>query len=101
MRIEITKYLVTLYSRPVYNSHIATIGLKNSSNRYVASIYFYAEGYTLPPVDVTGYIRMYFHINMFDSIVDLLRNESPVYLLISAGTAHIRTLDEPIGEEET
>jgi hypothetical protein len=98
---EISNYKVATYSRNPTHSHIATIGLQDTSNTYVGYIFFYAEGYTLPPANTSGDPWLFYHINEMGFILDLLRNESPIYLTTSANAAQLSTSLEPVGEEET
>ena len=43
---------------------------------------------------------MHYHIGMLDSIVDLLRNESPIYLDAAPNWAYLKTRDEAVGEDD-
>ncbi len=38
---------------------------------------------------------------MFKNVIDVLRNESPVYIYFTAGRGFLGTSAEPIGEGET
>ncbi len=100
MHHEITNYMVTIYSRARANSHVATISLKTRENRYVGSIHFWAEDSALPAARTADYIHMHFHIDLLDSVIDLLCKESPIYLITSHDTAHLKTRDEAVGEED-
>lgn len=54
-------------------------------------------------VDAQGRIRLNMHTSDFDAVVDLMRNESPVYMWINEknGIGGISTsANEPVGEGE-
>jgi hypothetical protein len=79
------------------------IYLKSDSGP-VAVIYLLPEGSALPACDpwpdLTG-ADLYFHERQLSPIIDMLRNEKPVYLLVTdSPNAWISTGAEPIGEEE-
>jgi hypothetical protein len=72
---------------------------------YVLQASFYPDNKTLPVnyYDVNSklvYLR--FHLHMYDSIIDILRNEKPIYFSYSEKSklGYIRTGKEPIGEGE-
>ena len=93
--------------------------------RYMLMIHshiIYSEIIMLYPKEGTGILaRYYFHRNNLDThvsmsgqitnvvlpkdqylaVVDILRNEKPVYLHTSDTTARISTSSEDVGEEET
>ena len=51
-----------------------------------------------------GVVNMNFHLFSYPNIVDLLRNEKPLYLhamFVLGGACTIATAEEPVGEEET
>jgi hypothetical protein len=37
---------------------------------------------------------------MFENVLDVLRNEKPVYVYFAAGSGFLSTSAEPVGEEE-
>ena len=52
-------------------------------------------------VDGVPRCRLWYHIDQFPAVIDILRNEQPVYVHYSNPTfAHIFTGSEPIGEGE-
>ena len=71
-----------------------------------AILWFLPEGTPLPDnrkragQDV---FDVYYHIGDWDAILDVLRNETPVYFNYqdTSNAAQIYTGDEPVGEEET
>jgi hypothetical protein len=48
-----------------------------------------------------GIIRMHLPSAMFQSVLDVLRNEKPIHIYFAAGKALLGTSREPIGEEES
>jgi hypothetical protein len=48
-----------------------------------------------------GKIFMYLPSDMFQNVLDVLRNEKPVYIRFHEGCANLTTSREPAGEEET
>ena len=102
MFAEITDYRMAVYSRNPPNDQLAAIALKSGADGFVGIIYFWDRNYgTLPDAVITETsVSMHFFIDVLDSVVDLLRNESPVYLNTADGTAMLRTWDESVGEGE-
>ena len=73
----------------------------------IASLTFKPKGTHLPREDRTlvfGAVvpNLYFHLEDFQNIIDLLRNEKTVYLRYSHGGTNngITTIAEPLGEAE-
>lgn len=82
-----------------------------SSGSHVGTAYFAREGYTGPDAVYSGG-KIYFHAQseQYERVLDLLRNEKPVYLRwrphsdtgeSNDGNAYFYTGREPVGEEET
>jgi hypothetical protein len=65
------------------NSFSPRIWLK-SGNTFIGQLIFEADGTTLP-VDssINGNTNVYYHLQNFAHCIDILRNESPVFLLFS------------------
>jgi hypothetical protein len=76
-----------------------------SAGKYIGQLIFKANGATLPLDNMSGtQVNLYYHLDDFDNIIDLLRNEKPMYLLW-AGAAlgnenGIKTTAELVGEGE-
>ena len=47
-----------------------------------------------------GIIKMYLPSAMFQSVLDMLRNEKPINVYFSAGRGFLGTSAEPVGEGE-
>ena len=97
---KIDKYAV-MYSA---NRFAPRIWLKNGTT-WIGQLIFKPNGSTLPADSMSGSsANLYYHLDDFQNAIDLLRNESPVYLLYS-GTGPgnengIKTVDEVVGEGE-
>jgi hypothetical protein len=71
---EIDEYEV-MYSA---NVNAPRIWLK-SSNKYIGQLIFNANGSALPPDNtVNDQVYLFYHLDDYHNIIDLLRNEQPV-----------------------
>jgi hypothetical protein len=94
-------------SRPTTNLNpgvaVAGIYLYGGTN-YRGYAYFFPDGTPLaPPVFDSANGRVFLHLNLveFGPVLELLRNEKPVYVYFLGPTnAALRTGMEPVGEEE-
>jgi hypothetical protein len=71
--------------------------------KLVLTCAFYKDGAALPDNNCTAQRAMLtYHWSHFDDIMDILRNEKPVYYMFIAKTkvGYINTLAEPVGEGE-
>jgi len=50
--------------------------------------------------DIDGIIKMHLPSSMFENIIDVLRNEKPVYIQFVHGHRVLQTSLEPVGEGE-
>jgi hypothetical protein len=86
------------------NMFIPRIWLK-SAGKYIGQLIFKPNGSALPQDNLTsGQVNLYYHLDDFANIIDLLRNEKPMYLLwVGSGSGNengIKTTAEPVGEGE-
>ena len=101
--VGIEKYIATITTDSKYH---AIIGLYNYTAKpnLSATLYFVRSGVsiqgTLPSVTVTNTITVIYHQSAYQDILDLLRNESPVFIHYDATFAQITTSMEPIGDGE-
>jgi hypothetical protein len=84
------------------NSFVPRIWLKNSG-KYIGQLIFEPDGTKLPPdSNVNGEINLFYHLEDFDNAIDLLRDESPMYLLFSGSGGGnengIKSTPEAVGE---
>jgi hypothetical protein len=95
---KIDKYEV-MYSS---NQFVPRVWLKNSG-QYIGQLIFEPDGSALPPdSNVGGQVNLFYHLEDLDSVLDLLRNEKPMYLLFN-GTGPgnengIKTTPEDVGD---
>ncbi|MEO0898698.1 MAG: hypothetical protein AAFY71_19965 [Bacteroidota bacterium] len=101
---EIKNYSVRINGGPEgEGSEIrAQIHLFSEDNVMVGAIDFYMEGYPLPGDQQGKITRFALPIAQLRDVVDLLRNEKPIYLgwQASLNNAYISTTQEPVGEGE-
>ena len=99
----VAKYHVLFYGNPEgYQNNRAQISLLDAHNNSLAFVRFKDPGMTLEsdylPAD--GIIRMHLPSAMFENVLDVLRNEKPIYIYFTAGRGFLATSLEPVGEEE-
>jgi hypothetical protein len=82
----------------------AFIHLSGTNNDYLGGIYFYDEdqGTTWNDGFSNNYLFMFLPDSHFSRIVDLLRNEKPLYFNFneSSQKTYLSTSSEPVGEGE-
>jgi len=107
--IEIKKYDVAYYAggKNVANyPYRAIIGLRDDDNALVGAAYFHHSVETMPSTDsrkASGYISCHYLAEDYPRVIDILRNEKPVYVEFEVrpgNIANIRTNAEPVGEGE-
>ena len=103
MAHTIGSYSVLFYGSPSgYQTNRAQIQLKDTNNKVVAWIRFNDPGQLFEDdYENNGIIRMHLPSAMLDNVIDVLRNEEPVYIYFAANRAFLGTSSEPIGEGET
>lgn len=107
--MEIKKYDVAYYAggkNVTGHPYKALIGLRDDNDRLVGAAYFHHSATTMPTGDTqkaTGYISCHYLAEDFPHVLDILRNEKPVFVEFEAragNVANIRTSAEPVGEGE-
>ncbi len=80
------------------NRYAPRIWLKGGGE-WIGQLVFKPNGTTLPADTESS---LYYHLDDFQNAIDLLRNESPMYLLYTGngGENGIKTIDEDVGEGE-
>ena len=95
--VEIAKYTVQYAA----NRFSPRIWFYNATGGSIGQLVFKPNGASLPP-DSSG--SLYYHLDDFQNVIDILRNEKPVYWsFVGTGTGNenaIRTSKEPVGEGE-
>lgn len=94
-------YHILVYGSPDgYQTNRAQIQLSNGATT-VAWIRFNDPGMTFENDYVdAGIIRMHLPTTMFQSVLDILRNEDGINIYFAAGRAFFGTGLEPVGEGE-
>jgi hypothetical protein len=84
------------------NTFVPRIWLKDISNVSIGQLVFKPDGVALPQDNETN---LYYHLSNYPHVIDLLRNEKPVYWhFVGSGGGNenaIRTSVEPQGEGES
>lgn len=107
--IEIKKYDVAYYAggkNAAGYPYRAIIGLRDDSDGLIGAAYFHHNVATMPSADTqkaSGYISCHYLAEDYTQVLDILRNEKPIYVEFEAragNIANIRTSAEPVGEAE-
>jgi hypothetical protein len=107
--MEIKKYDVAYYAggrNAAGYPYRAIIGLRDDNDKLIGAAYFHQDSTTMPDADTqkaSGYISCHYLAADYPQVLDILRNEKPVYVEfeVEAGNiANIRTSAEPVGEGE-
>ena len=100
---EATRYHVLFYGAPDgYQTNRAQIALFGTAGTTIAYIRFKDPGMFFDAdYESGGVIRMHLPIAMFQSVLDVLRNEKPIRVYFAEGRGFLGTLStEPVGEGE-
>lgn len=102
MTTEIKNYHILFYGSPSgYQTNRAQIALYGADGRTAAFVRFNDPGMFFENDTQTGgIIQMYLPSAMFRNVLDVLRNEKPVYIYFAQGRGFLSTSKEPVGEEE-
>jgi hypothetical protein len=94
-------YFVEVFGGPNGREGLRASILLLAGSAVRAFIHFHKAGDPLPPDTRDGpHIHMHLPEARFDSIIDLLRNERPLFIMFGSGFAYLTTSPEPIGEGE-
>jgi hypothetical protein len=90
-----------LYSANGFSPRIA---LKNAGN-YIGQLLFLPNGAALPADTVVNkQAQLHYHLEDFQNVIDLLRNEKPIYMYYNGSGSGfengVRTMNEKVGEGE-
>ena len=102
MRKEVKDYHVMFYGSEIgYNDYRAQIMLSGLAGNTIAFIRFIDEGMEFKQdYEDDQIVRMHLPSNMFHNVLDVLRNEKPVYIMYRVGRGFLSTSKEPVGEGE-
>lgn len=102
--MEITKIdgYEVMYSANKFDPRIWLKG----GGKYIGQLIFKANGSVLLADNkLNGQVNLFYHLDDYQNIIDLLRNESPLYLLYSGSGGGfenaIKTTQEMVGEGES
>ena len=107
--VEIKKYDVAYYAggrNAARYPYRAIIGLRDDNHKLIGAAYFHQDPATMPGSDTqkaSGYISCHYVAADYPQVLDILRNERPVYVEFGVETGNIaiiRTSAEPVGEGE-
>ena len=99
----VTNYHILVYGGPDgYQTNRAQIALYGTDGRVVAYVRFNDPGMAFEADSMLGsIIRMHLPATMFQSVLDVLRNEKPVHIYFAQGRGFFGTAStEPVGEGE-
>lgn len=101
---EITHYSIRMYGGPDGSEAgiRAQIYLFGKGNTLDGLLQFWAEGFELPPSKKELFITLNFNDSTLGAVIDMLRNESPIFLIWQEALQNgwIGTHQEPTGEGE-
>ena len=102
---EIKQYRYRIYaSRPkMYPFADATVTFSDATGNTIGNAVFLDDSETLKEsANTNGQVTLYYRISLLPHVIDMLRNEKPVFLLwAGAQNSCITTSEEPVGEEES
>ena len=102
MAVEIKNYHILFYSSPEgYQTNRAQISLFDANGNTAAFLRFNDPGMFFENDSQLGtIIVMHLPSAMFENVLDVLRNEMPVYIYFAQGRGFLSTSAEPVGEAE-
>jgi hypothetical protein len=98
----VSSYSVLFYGSPEgYQTNRAQIQLSDAAGKALAWVRFNDPGMVFENDAMdNGVIRMHLPTSMFQSVLDVLRNEKPVNVYFAQGRGFLGTGLEPVGEGE-
>lgn len=102
MATEIKNYHILFYGGPDgYQTNRAQIALYDAAGKSAAWLRFQDPGMTFEnDYQDSGIIRMHLPSAMFENVLDVLRNEKPIYVYFAQNRGFLATTQEPVGEHE-
>ncbi len=101
---EIKNYAIRIHGGPTGSGMLirAQIHLFDDSNKMVGAVDFYDQGAALPKDRNEEIMRMALPAEQLHTVVDMLRNEGPIFLewQSTLANAYLGTSQEPVGEGE-
>lgn len=98
----VASYSVLFYGSPEgYQTNRAQIQLTDAAGKAVAWVRFNDPGMVFEnDANDGGVIKMHLPSTMFQSVLDVLRNEKPITVYFAQGRGFLGTGNEPVGEGE-
>jgi hypothetical protein len=99
MTIEVKQYHIAFYGGPKgFHHNRAQIALFGEDGQAKAFLRFNdpSDGVE-PDSEEDGIIRMHFPTTLFPDVLDVLRNEQPVYIYFGQGRGFLSSAPEPAG----
>lgn len=102
MAKEVMKYHALVYGGPEgYQTNRAQISLYDGADKVLAYIRFNDPGMQFEnDYQSQGIIRMHLPSTMFENVMDVLRNEKPMYIYFAQNRGFLSSSPEPVGEAE-
>ncbi|MEI6846618.1 MAG: hypothetical protein WCK32_01045 [Chlorobiaceae bacterium] len=102
MTTEVKNYHILFYGSPEgYQTNRAQIALYGPDGAVAAYVRFNDPGMLFEnDSESGGTIKMHMPSAMFQSVLDVLRNEKPIYVYFAQGRGFLSTSIEPVGEGE-
>jgi hypothetical protein len=99
---QVTSYSILFYGGPDgYQTNRAQIQLSGATGNTLAWLRFNDPGmFYEADANAGGIIRMHLPSAMFQSVLDVLRNEKPINIYFAQGRGFLSTSGEPVGEGE-
>ena len=99
---QVTSYSILVYGGPEgYQTNRSQIQLTGANDTVLAWLRFNGPGMTFEADYVdSGIIRMHLPSTMFQSVLDILRNEKPLNIYFAQNRGFFGTSSEPVGEGE-
>lgn len=97
----IEKYKVVVYGKDATGGNLAAYIHCYHNGKNVMTCEFYEDGSTLPENrNAGGRVGLAYPWSRFDEVMDVLRNEKPLYFgfIESTKVGYISTQEEPVGE---
>jgi hypothetical protein len=99
---EVTTYSFFVFGSPAgFLAHRAQIELCGSEGRVAIMTFSDATTPGEADYEADGVIRMHLPAIMFGPVIDVLRNEGPLYVSFNNGAGILGSGAEPVGEGET
>lgn len=98
----VASYSVLFYGSPEgYQTNRAQIQLNDAAGKTLAWVRFNDPGmFFEADTNDGGIIKMHLPSAMFQSVLNVLRNEQPINVYFAAGRGFLGTSSEPVGEGE-